>query len=110
MIVRGCSDFDRLLETIEQCGYLGAFDMSEFEIFATLYPNVTFDCNPGELSDFTTEGNCFGFWLPHDIPRGEKEYIDAIDERLARFNRIERVFKRHFDIPDDELQLDPAAK
>jgi hypothetical protein len=116
MIVRGCANIQQLFDCIIDSKFLGGIDETALEKFKTegiamfemigmtFNPLLEIVCNPNERVATTVQKPDFGFWLPHGL--GDllaEEYWLGIYDCVRRFNRIERVYKKFFGIPDDEL-------
>ncbi|KUJ11744.1 uncharacterized protein LY89DRAFT_786614 [Mollisia scopiformis] len=104
MIVRGCTDIQSLFGTIEISGYLGKVDEKAWERMKKAVGKISFVCNKSERAATSLGLSNFGFWLPHGLGDvSEESILQSVADCFCRFDRIERVFKRFFNIPDDEL-------
>ena len=108
MIVRGCADIHRLLDTILATAYIGNLDEEAYAEYKDNWVGMEFTCNPLELAaESTTLPSSFGFWLPHGV-KGDSvdRFIEEVREHIRHFNRIEQVYKAYFSLSDDELLLE----
>ena len=83
MIIRGCSDIDRLMDTIRLSGYLGDVDKKGYAMSLEACDKREFVSKPREnVPARADEPQVSGFWLPNGLSAA------------------------YFTIPDDELLLE----
>ncbi|KAH9221708.1 hypothetical protein DL95DRAFT_519248 [Leptodontidium sp. 2 PMI_412] len=106
MIARGCADVGKLFQTIELSQYLGPVNEQAFKAYLKQYPaSMLMTCNKNERAAATDDQPAyFGFWLPHGLGDvSEFEMGRKIALGLCHFNKIERVYKAYFNVPDAEI-------
>lgn len=104
MIVRGCADIERLMETIEMCQFRGGLNQAAYKEYVKCCQHKHFTCNPAEMQDELGKPSIFGFWLPHGVKaQSVDEALDAIQQCVQRFNRIEDAYNAYFDVLDGVL-------
>lgn len=100
MIVRGCADIEQLFETIKASKFLGNVDETALQAYKRA-PLKLIACDPNERACLSMPTPDFGFWLPHGLGNVSDEEMDLqIYSSVQRFNKIERVFKKFFQVPD----------
>ncbi|KAI4243218.1 MAG: hypothetical protein L6R40_003586 [Gallowayella cf. fulva] len=107
MILRGCYDIKRTIETVTACRFLGDVDddaVAEWNQW-TLVKNFTIDKNTLATESI---GDCeFGFWLPHGIGMVNDEGFAArVRQQVNVFNRIEKTFQVFFNVALDEISVE----
>ncbi|KAG4437905.1 hypothetical protein IFR05_006624 [Cadophora sp. M221] len=106
MIARGCAEVGKLFETIELSQYLGLVNEHAFQAYLKQYPaSSLMTCNKNERAAATDDQQpYFGFWLPHGLGNvSELEMGKKIGLGLCYFNKIERLYKAYFNVPDTEI-------
>lgn len=109
MIVRGCSDFDRMFDIIERSEFLDKKNPTAYAQYQAQFATKEFVVKPQErVGNSVTASGPFGFWLPHGLQGTTAEEANAriYPEHIARFNRIEEAFKLWFGIGDDQMVLE----
>lgn len=103
MIVRGCDDAPKLLETIAFSKILGPLMDAELD---TLRKGGKIRFNRDPDACVGTSPAYFGFWLPSGVGNDEASIPDVIYEQLQKFNEVEALCKEYFGLNDDELLLE----
>lgn len=104
MILRGATDIGKCFETITACGFLGELNEEMLEEWKREHETSYFEINHYEMSHHSVGPAEFGLWLPHGLGNVDKEtFARRLRGHWDRFDRIERVFRDYFQIPQDDI-------
>lgn len=88
---------------------MGGIDDNAIKKYREQKSETQIICNPSELASTSIPEPDFGFWPPQGLGNSEEEdypeddYHQLIYAACKGFDRIEHVFKRFFNLPDDHL-------
>lgn len=117
MIVRSGVQLDKLFDTIEASGFLGAFHHEQRQLFNENLTPLLITQNPSEnRGQLSADGsvdpnrNQFGFWLPHGLGSDGGQYAARFSHRLRecknRFNDVEAAFRKAEGLSQDKVWLE----
>lgn len=111
IILRGGGDMRKIFEDIAASRLLGKLDKESFAYWQMYSTIKFFGCNPITSADEEIRASYFGFWLPHGVGEcGDEEFARRVENCKNRFNRVEKVFLKTFDISQDELYTEEAPE
>ncbi len=113
MIVRGCTgDAGKIMEVVAESRCLGPLNMNAYNIYFRGCKNKSFNPNldEGKPTGLSNGRRLppFGFWLLHNIPveSWTEECVGFVRcEYVSQFDKIEYIYKRFFDFPDEVILL-----
>lgn len=105
VILRCCSQLNKVLDEIEGSDLLGQVNEKALERLKEEYPDTSVAVDPGPVSDTGYNVNDpaeFGFFLPHGLgeEKSHDEIMGNIGATIERFDKIERVARNFFGIVD----------
>lgn len=114
VIIRGAKDVTAVLEDISTSEVFGSLNQEALTSYVqcTTAKEREFRANlterqPGPKTMKPPMGP-FGFWLPHGVSgSNEQQIMENCDKvKKEHFDRIEAMYKKYFDIPDEVLLLE----